>query len=65
MHFNNYCMYFLLILEVILMDANYTFDQKLGCENISLEHLVLNEEVKKAVTFGQVIMLPINIRIIT
>lgn len=36
------------------MDANYTFDQKLGCENISLEELVLNEEVDKVVTFGQV-----------
>lgn len=39
------------------MDANYTFDQKLGCENISLEDLVLNEEAIKVVAFGQVIIL--------
>ncbi|XP_015931209.3 cytosolic phospholipase A2 isoform X1 [Parasteatoda tepidariorum] len=42
------------MLEITLMDANYTVDQKLGCEKISLVDLELNEEKIITVKFGKV-----------
>lgn len=42
------------------MDANYTFDQKLGYERISLEDLVMDEETKITLKFGEVRIIFIN-----
>lgn len=48
-------MFYYYCLEVTLMDANYTFDQKLGHKSVTLEDLVFNEETVKIVKFGEVI----------
>ncbi|XP_035221148.1 cytosolic phospholipase A2-like isoform X3 [Stegodyphus dumicola] len=41
-------------LEITLMDANYTIDEKMGCEKINLNILNLNEERTVILKFGEV-----------
>jgi hypothetical protein len=46
---------FFFLLEVTLIDANYTIDETIGTQTISLKHLPYHDKDKQTLQFNKVI----------